>query len=110
MKRYSLIILVLLIISSIKSESCDDNISPESAKECFKLETSKEESDCCYLYVVENGVKKAQCQSITKEKYKEAKEEKKKIKAKGQPIDADIICNSSYFLKLSLLIILLFIF
>lgn len=115
MKRYSLIILALLIISSIKSQQlCDDeSFIPKSAKECYTLEPFKEKADyCCYVYIkMTDGNSRAICMSATDEEYREKNEQIEKMKRTNPSIsDMELICNSSYFLKLSISIILLFIF
>ena len=113
MNRYILIILVLSIISDIKSsQMCDWGLQPENAEDCLKLEVDKDDGDyCCYeSKKYKDGSESIYCAIYEKEEYKEKNEIIQD--AKENEIDLleyEIVCNSSYFLKFSLLIILLII-
>ena len=113
MNRYILIILFLSIISNIiSSQKCESGLQPENAEDCLKLEVDKDEGDyCCYVYSkFKDGTESIFCDPYFKEDYKEKDEDIQDTKESNTNLlEYDIVCNSSYFLKFSLLIILLII-
>ena len=113
MNRYILIILVLSIISDIKSsQMCDWGYRPEKAEDCLKLEVDKDDGDyCCYeIKKYNDGTEDIYCAIYDREDYKEKDENIQYEKEYNNDLkEYDIVCNSSYYLKFSLLFILIII-
>ena len=107
MIRAYYILLILLLITYIKSETnCEDIKSPSKSSDCkLSTEEQKTKKYCCLLKSVSGSICEIEANDEDLEK---RKEEIKGINDSGDD-KIDIECNSS-FLKMGLIIFLLTLF
>ena len=118
MKGYSLIILFVLIIYSHEETItyCDDFSNPTSLKDCDGLPFGEDYEEgevdyCCFISYKLVGEEETQthCEGYSKAEYKNKDQFIREELEEGYFSQYDIVCNSSYFLNISLFTILLFI-
>jgi len=127
MKKFTILILIILI-SFVYSTNCgDEDVKPSGSKDCEKLSLdlykSQNYTHCCYLYykyTYPNGTKEdiKYCTPMKQKDYDNIKEyiettnsefDKEKDKDSKEDIDIKSIDCISYYLQLTLLNIILFV-
>ena len=106
--KYSLFILLILLISHISSAPCLSKTDASSSKDCKDLDPGTGFKYCCYLKGKSGGISVNMCIPLTKEAYDDIDKTIKDTKdSKGEVDKLD--CKSYYiqFCLLSLLFVLL---
>ena len=109
-------LLIILLLSLYKAETCTDTTKPSKASECNSRTLETNQYRCCYLYMKATFMsvtsENKQCVPVTQAEYDNIKEvinKTKEISEKtGVKIDKiNIDCSSSY-LYISLLALIIF--
>ena len=107
-------LLLILLISQYKSESCDSQTAPTTVKDCKERDAGKKKHKCCKMnYLFTNGTDRTYCQPLIKDEYEKIIEYLRNdvINNGGEEKveNANIDCSSGYVVVSILSLILLFI-
>ena len=109
-------LLIILLLSLYKAETCTDTTKPSKASECNSRTIETNQYRCCYLYVKATFMsitsEDKKCLPVTQAEYDNIKQvittTKEMAEKTGVKIDKiDIDCSSSY-LYISLLALIIF--